>query len=456
MKKFTIVARPNHNHQDKNKKQEWVHFFPQYNSKSLSTRLRSDPDSLGEAEKILKDNSGFSLEIIHPKSNNHYTVCIWESDRQPNKYYIQNPRELDTFDTTARDNLLYLPKLHYKLRQEVKQFIEFRNLRDDKHYRYQVIEAEKLGFPPSLASTKNSISEGFFKQVGENDGVNPEILELDYDEAATAITNVNMDDYQEAGWLNPVILTLALDGSDIKHIYNAKDGYLKSLNLFLEQSSIILVEPHIDDNYDLRISLLIKFHNLIQQAQENKVDSQNFSLVEYFLFGSQCVQPWKPFLALDLLEGKFYARQQVHQIQEIPIITWEPPQDMPANKHWFAKHWREKWKNMQQETSHSQINIVPPPYQARPYRPSKGLDTLPVNSLSNPLTSILSKHPQFNLKKTNLLELFEDFEKENSRKLLCDNFFPLANTETTNQSYLTALKFGVILVQIILHLNLKY
>ena len=76
--------------------------------------------------------STFPLEIIHPKSTNHHTVCIWGSDKQPNKYYLQDSLDLDTFDTTNLDNLLYLPKLHQKLRQEDKKCVEFRNNRDDK------------------------------------------------------------------------------------------------------------------------------------------------------------------------------------------------------------------------------------------------------------------------------------------------------------------------------------
>jgi hypothetical protein len=403
--KFTIIAQPNH--QDPEKYQDWVHFFPQYNRNSFSTRLRSDPDSLGEAEKILKarsedinQESVLPLEVIHPKSVNHHTVRIWGSDKQPHKYFLQDPQDLDTFDTTNQDNLLYLPELHQKLRQQRKQFVEFRNNRDEKRYRYQVIEAVKLGFPNSVASKTNFVSEGFFKQVGENDGVNPEIVELDYDD-------VNQSEYYSCGCLNPAIFTLALDGNDIEHIHNAQDGYLKSLSLFLAPSSIIFVEPHIDEIYDLRISFLIKFNKLIQQSQTN------FSLIECFLFGSQYPQAWKPFLALDLLGGKFYAWQKVYQIQEQPLIAWEPPLDIAPNAQWFANYWRQTWKNMQ-FIQQNQVDIVPAPPQARPYRPSKGLDTWKFSSSEEimPLTDVLVKHPQFAQEEINpynfLLELFQD------------------------------------------------
>ncbi len=416
--KFTIVAQPNH--QDPKKYKEWVHFFPQYNRNSSSARLRSDLDSLGEAEKILKakskqtnqDNpeSVFPLEVIHPKSVNHHTVRIWERDKQPYKYFLQDPQDLDTFDTNSQDNLLYLPKLRQKLRQERKQFVEFRNKRDEKRYRYQAIEAVELGFPDSVASKTNFISEGFFKEVGENDGVNPEIVELDCD-------NINQSEYYCCGWLNPAIFTLALDGNDIEHIHNAQDGYLKSLSFFLAPSSIIFVEPHIDENYDLRISFFSKLDKLIQQSYKN------FSLIEYLLFGSQYPQPWKPFLALDLLGGKFYAWQKVHQIQEAPLIGWEPPLDITPNAQWFANYWRQTWENMQfieqkqlrqNQLQQSQVDIVPAPPQARPYRPSKGLDTWKFSSSEEimPLTDVLVKHSQFTQEEINpynfLIQLFQD------------------------------------------------
>lgn len=403
--KFTIVAQPNH--QDPKKYKEWVHFFPQYNSNSFSTRLRSDLDSLGEAEKILKEKpeSVFPLEVLHPKSANHHTVRIWGSDKQPHKYYLQNSQDLNTFDTTNKDNLLYLPKLRQKLRQEGKQFVEFRNNRDEERYRYQVIEAVELGFPNSVASKTNFISEGFFKEVGENDGVNPEIVELDCE-------NINQSEYSCCGWLNPVVFTLALDGNDMEHINNAQDGYLKSLSLLLAPSSIIFVEPHIDEGYDLRISFFTKLYKLIQKSQKN------FSIIEYFLFGSQYTQPWKPFLALDLLGGKFYAWQKVYQIREAPLIGWEPPLDITPNAQWFANYWRQTWENMQliqqNQLQQSQVDIVPAPPQARPYRPSKGLDTWKFSRREEimPLTDVLVKHPQFSQEEINpynfLLQLFQD------------------------------------------------
>ena len=275
-------------------------------------------------------------------------------------------------------------------------------------YYYRAIEADALGFPSSLASQKNLVSEGFFEQIKENYGDDPEIIELDWNES-------NESHIYPIGWLNPVIFTLSLDGDDIdrinnvpSHSDNTEDGYLTSLKLFLEASSIIFVEPHIDDNYNQRISFLIKYHGLIQQLQESKAIKRNFNLVEYFLFGSQYTQSWKPFLALDLLGGKFYARQRVHNIRETPVISWEPPSNMTSNKRWFADHWCKTWENMQRIEQNQEILVVPLSPQPQPYRPSKGLDTLDIkdrNSISSetfPLNEVLSKHPQFTQKPTNL------------------------------------------------------
>ncbi|MHC5833006.1 MAG: hypothetical protein ACYT04_97730, partial [Nostoc sp.] len=94
----------------------------------------------------------------------------------------------------------------------------------------------------------------------------------------------------------------------VEYIENAnKNEFLNALSLFLDQSSLILVEPHIDESYDLRISFLIKLNQIIQERQQNKANNKNLSLIEYIILGSQYPQSWKPFLILDLLGGEFYA-----------------------------------------------------------------------------------------------------------------------------------------------------
>ena len=326
-----------------------------------------------------------------------------------------------------------------------KELIDFRDINNDNTtYRYQVIEPEELGFPNSVASRRSDINGVFFKQVKSHEGINPEIIDLQYDR------NITENYYNEdnaVGWLNPVIITLALDENDVEKIKNAnakKSGYLSALSLFLEPSALILVEPHIDESYDLRISFLVKLNQLIQERQDGNLNNKNLSLIEYILFGSQYPQPWKPFFILDLLGGEFYAyqKQWENQEREKTLIGWKPPQDAQSNKLWFADYWLKRWVDSQKINTQSEVNIVPPSSQARPYRSSTGLVHFKVDDLSETnvsFTSLLSKHPQFiSDEKANnpyrfLFNLFEDSEEDSELKKSLDKFPYQSFWHTQNQ-----------------------
>lgn len=418
MRRFTIVARPNY--QDPNTQEEWNYFFPPDDEKSWRTRLRAAPqDPLNEALKALIKESEDSLKLIHPSSPNLSTVCVWE---QEDKYYVKSSNDLTAFDRPDSNNLLYLPTL------KGKKLIDFRDINNyNATYRYQVIEPEEIQFLNSLATKKSRISGVFFKQVKSDEGGNSEIIDLD-------ILDESQDEYHAVGWLNPVILTFALDKNDIESIEKAnKKEYLYALKLFLDSGSLILVEPHIDESYDLRISFLIKLNQLIQEYQQSKPNNKNLSLIEYLLFGSQYSQPWKPFFILDLLEGEFYAyqKQWENQGREKLLVAWKSPQDAQSNKLWFADYWLKQWVNLENIDTQSEVDVVPPPSLARPYRPSKGLVTFKVDDLSYTnvsLTSLLSKHPQFisDYRANNpyrfLFNLFQDSEQNSELKKSLEKF----------------------------------
>lgn len=394
MKSFTIVSQPNY--QDINSN-AWSLFSQKSEYNSFFIKLRADSAPLQEAVKTLAEKSvnGASLKLTHPDSSNLTTACIWKHKKN-NKYYVKcDLEDISIFDRLSdrlgANNLLYLPEL------KGKKLIDFRNKSNfDKTYRYQVIELEKLGFPSSLASKKSECHGAFFKQVESDEGVDPEIIDLECD---PNITGDRLDGYYPVGWLNPVIFTLSLDENDIEHIENARGNeYLNALSLFIDRSALLSVEPHIDESYNLRISFLIKLCQIIQQRQQNQANNENLSLIEYILLGSQYHQPWKPFLILDLLGGEFYARQNVCQDRERErlLISWKSPQDAKSNKLWLACYWLEKWGNSLEIDIQQEVDVVAPPSSARPYRSSRGLVTFQVDDLSEiSLTSVLKQHPRY-------------------------------------------------------------
>lgn len=421
MRKFTVVAKPNY--QDIKTHEEWNYFFPYDDEQSSRTRLRAAPqDPINQALKPLIKENEDSIQLIHPSSVNVSTVCIWKQSNEKYKYYVKSSNDLVAFDRPDSNNWLYLPTL------KGKKLVDFRDKNNyNATYRYQVIESEELRFPDSLATKKNRISGTFFKQVKESKEGNSEIIDLD-------VLDDSRDDYHAVGWLNPVVLTFSLDENDIEQIEAANTReYLYALKLFLEPSSLILVEPHIDESYDLRISFLIKLNQLIQERQQNKPNSTNLNLIEYLIFGSQYTQAWQPFLVLDLLKGEFYSYQKQCENPNLekPLIAWKPPQDAKSNKLWFANYWLKKWVKSEKINIHSEVNIVPPPSQARPYRPTKGLVSFKVDDLSVvdvSFASLLSKHPQFisderaNNPYRFLFQLFQDSEQDSELKKSLEKF----------------------------------
>ncbi|MGB6297051.1 MAG: hypothetical protein WBF90_12835 [Rivularia sp. (in: cyanobacteria)] len=427
MLKFTIVSRTNY--QDLNSSEEWKYYFPDYSEKSFSTRLRKD-NTLSDAEKILLDkkneenqlqqieeDSETCPKIIHPISENESTVSLWKYKNQNDKYYVKDSGDAQAFNRPQM-NLLYLPELRGK------RLIDFRNATDyNEKYRYKVVELEELGFPNSVAAQNSSVNGVFFKQINSDEGINPEVIDLEY---SKDIINNNKDEYSAVGWLNPLILTFSLDDNDIENIESTRGNrYLKALSLFLEPSALILVEPHIDRDYDLRIGFLIQLHQLIEERQRNHGNNHYLSLIEHILFGSQYIQPWKPFLILDLLGGEFYVYQNIkhNSDNEKLLISWNPPEDAKSNKLWFADYWLQKCENIIQQNINiqSQINIVPSPSSARVYRSGKGSIRFQVDDFSKTnlsLSSLISKHPccTNDGNTTNLynflLELFQDSESE--------------------------------------------
>ena len=422
MKSFIVVSIPNY--QDYNRKEEWLKFFPDYNKNSFRTRLLDGNNTLEEAVKTLINNNKddqngleFPLRLTHPKSINSSTVCIWKHKREDSIFYVKDQGDLDAFDR-PNTNLLYLPTLQGK---ELIDFCDTKNY--NQKYRYKVIKPQNeiLGFSNSLASQISDVHGVFFQQVKEGEGINPTIKDIEYNPDISE----NEDEYCIAGWLNPLIFILSLDGNEIESIQASnEDEYLNALSLFLEPSSLLLVGPHINESYDLRISLLIKLYEKIKERERKNLSSDRcFSLMEYLLFYSHNPQTWKPFLILDLLAGKFYAKQNVstnnnnqsEQRQKF-TIDWELPENASSNMCWFANYWLKQWISNESINEERDVNVIPQPIQARSHRSSGGLTTFQVDNLSKntSLTSILSQHPAFfsDTEKMNLygflVELFED------------------------------------------------
>ncbi|MGF1487681.1 MAG: hypothetical protein ACFBSE_11380, partial [Prochloraceae cyanobacterium] len=403
MIKFTIVSKTNY--RDINRREDWIRFFPKYNERSFRTILCGNNDPLRQAINTLEaknsknsqEESGSVANVtrIHPNSTNLSTLSIWKREGEDNIYYVKDIEDLVPFN--REKNLLYLPALRGET------LIDFIDRDNTQTYRYRLVEPqdEKLGFPDSLASKTSDINGAFFEQIKKDEGIDPKIVYIEHDRD---ITEDGVNGYFIVGWLNPFILTISLDGDHLQDIINPQeDGYLSALNLFFDRSALLLVEPHIDASYDLRIAFLIKLALIIRE--KSQVNDRQLSPIEYIMFGSKKNLNWKPFFILDLLGGKFYVKQNVSQ-QDIeiqlenkePIVDWKLPQAAGANQRWFANYWLEQWINTQEiDIDESEVNVVPSAEAARKIRSSRGSITVQIDNVSEniSLTSILTRHPGF-------------------------------------------------------------
>ena len=399
MKSFTIVSQPNYEDGNNDNDKQWRELFPPQKTNSFRVKLLESPNRLGNAVNAFR-----GVELIHPNSNNVSTFGIWQDPDQYNNYFVKDPGDVGQLDKPEDYNLLYMPTLRgYKS-------VQFKDTLNNRDYSYKVVPLKKLKFPSSIASEESDAAGVFFEQVPNNEIDTPDIILYISD-------NKNCQG-QPIGWLNPAILNFTLDGKDIKDIdVQTQDIAQQVLRLFLSDSALLLVEPHIDDRHDLRISFLKKLKQRIDQRTGGQV-TQDLSLFEYVLLGGKTSNPWKPFLSLDLLGGEFYV--QKHGDQDKPVIHWKPPSELPSNAGWFADYCLKQWVGTQLD-HHIAPNIVEPPPSPRPYGSIKGLDSFTVGDLDRVNSScslLLSHHPQF--REGNLyhflVKLLQDFQGREEEK----------------------------------------
>jgi len=420
--RFTVVSCTNF--QDSRFTEEWAYFYPQLKNKSSSLRLRAGgTDNLKRGERALSseyDNkpehypAQSSLQIISPKSSNHGTISIWRrKDAQEGELtlYIKNNQDLDKFNQLEPSNLLYLPLLD---KNKLAYIIDLKVGGTSITYTYQLATLSKLseiiGLPYSLATKNSALSDVLFQQVDLNTPGNPTIIEVKSDPNIPDYPN---DKYELFGWLNPVIFNFDIDNYDLHFIQESQPNkyhYLFNLLLHkssvLHESAVLIVEPHLDESYDLRISFLMKLSE-IKQSLTN--DHKVLSLIEHIMLGSDHSLSWKPFLILDSLGGEFSVCQNIDYPKPgiaKPLIQWKFPQDTSANKLWLAKYWLEQWVGEGSEHSANNSAIVTSDSR-RNYRSNRGLETLYISDTDDnsgdkiSLVSLLSNHSGFKAHQNN-------------------------------------------------------
>lgn len=369
MKFFNVVSKPNDQ-------------ASEIGTISLTKKLK---------EAVREDDN----KLIHPKSNNANSFGIWQDPDDENCYFVKESKHLGQLDNLQIDNnWLYMPTLSGI--QKVRIF----DTVNGKPVDYQVIGLEKQKLPFSFALKGSDIDGVFFEQVKKGEGNIGKEVKISH--------KPDKCQGQPTGWLNPVILQFSLDDNDMNFETEGKKEQ-DILKFIISHSALLLVEPHLDWSYDLRISFLKKLQERINESHHNKNNGENynnnFSLFEYMLLGRDTSKkipevwkssPWKPFLSLDLLGGEFYVERDDNQNQ--PVIYWKRPPDLSSNASWFAEFCLKQWVGTELTVEKEKLDLVQPPPAPRSSGASRGLMSFTVEDLEKAKSScsyLLKHHPRF-------------------------------------------------------------
>lgn len=283
-------------------------------------------------DELLKDTT-LKVKVNHPRLE-CYTLPIKKSPDM-DTFWIAKESYWQSFRSNPPSNLIYLNDPAFR----TCDFIDFVFGRNRLRARYQKLLPHEvpLEFPKSLYHQTNNLAGCFFKEVkiqnqpGESGTFIKDLYLNAYSDEG------EFEGYETVGWLNPLILTFDTMADDIPlSETDATTRATQMLSLFSRPDLLIAVEPHMSQADSYRSELL---QRLVAKQQTQR---QAQSLLEYVLWGSPDVEPWKTFFLLDKLGGEFVVKdfgkarlRLFDQRPERPSLVWKAPSEMFKNSIWL-------------------------------------------------------------------------------------------------------------------------
>jgi len=209
-----------------------------------------------------------------------------------------------------------------------------------------------------------------------------------------------------AGWINPIILKINIDGNLIKDLnkINKKEmSPRNTLSFFLEETSLIAIEPVLTEDISIQIEWL-------EALQCEKIKKGPLSLIEsLFLTRNSIGKAWKPFIALDGLEGKFWIEDHGNICKSNKKITkcWSPPDKTISNNLiWYANYWLKLYSGIYKNISYKNNREIFQPSQ-QSYNKNQLSNGIPVDD-----NKLKLEGP------TSVLELINLYEQSDYWKLI--------------------------------------
>src|SRR5690606_35777495 len=161
--------------------------------------------------------------------------------------------------------------------------------------------------------------------------------------SAEALSHLKLEvgrlDRPPNGWMNPIVLRLALDGEAFATLEGGLAGDTRRvLAALFEEVQILGIVPGFTREEDMRV-----------RASSRALERSEgpLSAMQRLVTGGsddRSLEPW-PFIALDALGGKFVieGHGRMRGPYQMPTYSWCPPPDAPANTKWLGRQLVAKW-----------------------------------------------------------------------------------------------------------------
>ena len=319
IKEFIVVAKPN---------KSWNQYFSMTNDDTFETNHKY-------IDKIRKSKY---IEVLHPRKTS-VELHSFEILKKGDIFFVHNINQTGYFKRTDGTNIIFFYDEN-EIERDIFAIVFGENHNNSQQYK--MIEPEFWSFNNESRAFKNSLmAKRFFHSITNTS---------DADKRRVVETIETKDDietnYSTAGWLNPIILKVKLEGNEIdpsiKKSFN-DTSIEQILSYIVEKESIIFIEPVLSENFETRIKFFEKVWLNIQHRNE-KIQK---SLVEYLILSDNyilnnnlSIQAWKPFMVLDSLKGIFF----IKGFGENVIISWiTDDSGLTNNKKFFIDYWAKYW-----------------------------------------------------------------------------------------------------------------
>jgi len=309
VKEFLIISKPS---------PSWIEYF---NTDNISLDLKGNHP----LKQLFEQNE---ITFIHPidceQPIHSFGLYRNKKNINPSQLYVNNTNLKSYMDPGDHDNsiktIIYFNNNLYKS-----------NIRFGKEFYFKRLEKPSLRSEIGETAFNYSVFSTNFYESEKKIGKDVELFNLEVDK--------NTIDSELAGWVNPIILKIDLNGNLLEDVENLNKYAMSSVNtlaFLFEKKSLIAIEPVLTEESSIQIEWL-------ESLQHDNIKKGPLSLIEslFVSMNTEC-KIWKPFIALDGLNGSFWIEGHGNSYKSDKKIKkyWIPPdKTISKNLRWYANYW---------------------------------------------------------------------------------------------------------------------